>query len=217
MVEVAQFTFTPAAGAVLADWGADVIKVEHAFTGDAQRGLQLGTGGVAAGSFQPLMEHPNRGKRSIGLALENPERPRGAARPRARSRRLPHQLPARRATPPEARGRGHPRGQPQHHLRAGQRPRPARPGRREGRLRRLDLLVPHRQRVVGDAVRQPPRHRPAGRCLRRLDRRHDDRRWNRRRAVRARAHRRAVGGRRVAAERRRVDDGAQPQQRDAHR
>ena len=72
MVEVAQFTFTPAAGAVLADWGADVIKVEHAVTGDAQRGLQLGTGGAAIGSFQPLMEHPNRGKRSIGLALETP-------------------------------------------------------------------------------------------------------------------------------------------------
>jgi crotonobetainyl-CoA:carnitine CoA-transferase CaiB-like acyl-CoA transferase len=73
MVEVAQFTFTPAAGGVLTDWGADVIKVEHAVTGDAQRGLRLGTGGVAAGSFQPLMEHPNRGKRSIGLALENPD------------------------------------------------------------------------------------------------------------------------------------------------
>jgi crotonobetainyl-CoA:carnitine CoA-transferase CaiB-like acyl-CoA transferase len=72
MVEVAQFTFTPAAGAVLADWGADVIKVEHAFTGDAQRGLRIGTGGAAEGSFQPLMEHPNRGKRSIGLALETP-------------------------------------------------------------------------------------------------------------------------------------------------
>ena len=70
VLEVAQFTFTPAAGAVLADWGADVIKVEHAVTGDAQRGLRLGTGGAAAGSFQPLMEHPNRGKRSIGLALE---------------------------------------------------------------------------------------------------------------------------------------------------
>ena len=39
MVKVAQFTFTPAAGAVLADWGADVIKIEHAVTGDAQRGL----------------------------------------------------------------------------------------------------------------------------------------------------------------------------------
>ena len=72
MIEVAQFTFTPAAGAVLADWGADVIKVEHAVAGDAQRGLRLGTGGVAEGSFQPLMEHPNRGKRSIGLALDQP-------------------------------------------------------------------------------------------------------------------------------------------------
>lgn len=73
MVEVAQFTFTPAAGAVLTDWGADVIKIEHAVMGDAQRGLRLGTGGVAAGSFQPLMEHPNRGKRSIGLALDHPD------------------------------------------------------------------------------------------------------------------------------------------------
>ena len=73
VLEVAQYTFTPSAGAVLADWGADVIKVEHAVTGDSQRGLRLGTGGAAAGSFQPLMEHPNRGKRSIGLALENPD------------------------------------------------------------------------------------------------------------------------------------------------
>jgi crotonobetainyl-CoA:carnitine CoA-transferase CaiB-like acyl-CoA transferase len=73
MVEVAQFTFTPAAGAVLTDWGADVIKVEHAVMGDAQRGLRLGTGGVAVGTFQPLMEHPNRGKRSIGLALDHPD------------------------------------------------------------------------------------------------------------------------------------------------
>jgi crotonobetainyl-CoA:carnitine CoA-transferase CaiB-like acyl-CoA transferase len=72
MVEVAQYTFTPSAGAVLADWGADVIKVEHAVTGDAQRGIRIGTGGAAVGSFQPLMEHPNRGKRSIGLALEMP-------------------------------------------------------------------------------------------------------------------------------------------------
>jgi crotonobetainyl-CoA:carnitine CoA-transferase CaiB-like acyl-CoA transferase len=72
MVEVAQFTFTPAAGAVLADWGADVIKVEHAVTGDAQRGFKAGLGGVSDGSWMPIMEHPNRGKRSIGLALENP-------------------------------------------------------------------------------------------------------------------------------------------------
>jgi crotonobetainyl-CoA:carnitine CoA-transferase CaiB-like acyl-CoA transferase len=73
VVEVAQFTFTPSAGAVLADWGADVIKVEHAVTGDAQRGLRPSKGGAAVGSFRPLMEHSNRGKRSIGLALETSE------------------------------------------------------------------------------------------------------------------------------------------------
>ena len=39
VVEVAQWWFVPAAGAVLADWGADVIKIEHPVTGDPQRGL----------------------------------------------------------------------------------------------------------------------------------------------------------------------------------
>src|SRR6188472_3921794 len=72
VLEVAQFTFTPSAGAVLADWGAEVVKIEHAERGDAQRGLTIGAGGAAQGSFQPLMEHPNRGKRSLGLALEVP-------------------------------------------------------------------------------------------------------------------------------------------------
>ena len=76
VLEVAQFTFVPAAGAVLADWGADVIKVEHPETGDAQRGLVkvLGLDTVVKGSsFVPIMEGPNRGKRSIGLALDKPE------------------------------------------------------------------------------------------------------------------------------------------------
>src|SRR5260370_14097265 len=74
ILEVAQVPFVPAAGAVLADWGADVIKVEHAETGDAQRGLTALMGmPVGRGSFAPLMEHPNRGKRSVGLALEQPE------------------------------------------------------------------------------------------------------------------------------------------------
>src|SRR6516164_9946441 len=72
MVEVAQFTFTPSAGAVLADWGADVVKVEHAATGDAQRGMG-GLSGWREGEFHPVIEHPNRGKRSIGLALEHAE------------------------------------------------------------------------------------------------------------------------------------------------
>ncbi|MBE9373300.1 CoA transferase [Saccharopolyspora sp. HNM0983] len=75
VLEVAQFTFVPAAGAVLADWGADVIKIEHAERGDAQRGLTRVLGLPTAGedsTFSPIMEGPNRGKRSIGLALEKP-------------------------------------------------------------------------------------------------------------------------------------------------
>ena len=74
VLEVAQFTFVPSAGAVLADWGAEVIKVEHAKHGDAQRGFAAYMGAVAGGgNFAPIMEHPNRGKRSLGLALETPE------------------------------------------------------------------------------------------------------------------------------------------------
>src|SRR5438309_1645904 len=73
VLEVAQFTFVPAAGAILADWGADVVKIEHAEHGDAQRGTtQLGRFPLPSGRFNPLMEHANRGKRSVGLALEHP-------------------------------------------------------------------------------------------------------------------------------------------------
>jgi crotonobetainyl-CoA:carnitine CoA-transferase CaiB-like acyl-CoA transferase len=84
VLEVAQFTFVPSAGAVLADWGADVIKVEHAEKGDAQRGLvkALGQDLLSEGtSFAPIMDGPNRGKRSIGLALE-----------KADSQRILHEL-----------------------------------------------------------------------------------------------------------------------------
>jgi len=73
VLELSQFTFAPTAGAVLADWGADVIKVEHAETGDAQRGIQVGWNSERRGSFQPIMEHPNRGKRSIGLDVGSPQ------------------------------------------------------------------------------------------------------------------------------------------------
>ena len=54
VLEVAQWTFTPAAGGVLADWGADVIKVEHAVTGDAQRGmLRMGLSDVGEVVVRP--------------------------------------------------------------------------------------------------------------------------------------------------------------------
>ena len=41
VLEVAMYGFVPSAGAVLAEWGADVVKVEHAVTGDPQRGQNL--------------------------------------------------------------------------------------------------------------------------------------------------------------------------------
>lgn len=73
VLEVAQFTFVPAAGAVLADWGADVIKIEHPKRGDTQRGF-INMGGIAVDKDRnPLVEHPNRGKRSVGIDLSTAE------------------------------------------------------------------------------------------------------------------------------------------------
>jgi crotonobetainyl-CoA:carnitine CoA-transferase CaiB-like acyl-CoA transferase len=72
VLEVAQFTFVPAAGAILADWGADVIKVEHPVRGDTQRGF-IKMGGFALDPDRhPLIEHPNRGKRSVGIDVSTP-------------------------------------------------------------------------------------------------------------------------------------------------
>jgi crotonobetainyl-CoA:carnitine CoA-transferase CaiB-like acyl-CoA transferase len=73
VLEVAQFTFVPAAGAVLADWGADVIKIEHPVRGDTQRGF-INLGGVPVNPLRhTLIEHPNRGKRSVGLDVSTAE------------------------------------------------------------------------------------------------------------------------------------------------
>ena len=72
VLEVAQFTFVPAAGAILADWGADVIKVEHPVRGDTQRGF-INMGGVTLDPQRhTLIEHPNRGKRSVGIDVSTP-------------------------------------------------------------------------------------------------------------------------------------------------
>ena len=73
VLEVAQFTFVPAAGGILADWGADVIKIEHPIRGDTQRGF-LNMGGVELDPLRhTLMEHPNRGKRSVGVDISTVE------------------------------------------------------------------------------------------------------------------------------------------------
>ncbi|MFX4286988.1 CaiB/BaiF CoA transferase family protein [Janibacter sp. G349] len=74
VIEVAMWTFVPSAGAALAEWGADVIKVEHPVTGDAQRGLVNSKFlPQQVGGANYMMEVPNRGKRSIGLDLGTDE------------------------------------------------------------------------------------------------------------------------------------------------
>ena len=62
VLEVAMYGFVPSAGAVLAEWGAEVIKIEHAVTGDPQRGLRQ-TGSLRVeGDPNPNIEHANRGQ-----------------------------------------------------------------------------------------------------------------------------------------------------------
>jgi len=73
VIEVAQFTFVPSCGGLLADWGADVIKIEHPVRGDAQRGFVQWSGSPVDPNHNPMLEHSNRGKRSVGLDLANPE------------------------------------------------------------------------------------------------------------------------------------------------
>jgi crotonobetainyl-CoA:carnitine CoA-transferase CaiB-like acyl-CoA transferase len=73
VVEVATHVFVPMSGAVLAEWGAEVVKVEDPEKGDPYRGL------VTAGLhklYQGVDIHfqaTNRGKRSAGIDLKHPE------------------------------------------------------------------------------------------------------------------------------------------------
>jgi crotonobetainyl-CoA:carnitine CoA-transferase CaiB-like acyl-CoA transferase len=71
VVELAQFVFVPAAGAVLADLGAEVIKIE-AMTGDPYRTLRIADGRQTR-SANLAMEQNNRGKKSLALDLKNGE------------------------------------------------------------------------------------------------------------------------------------------------
>ena len=73
VLEVAEQTFVPAATALLADWGAEIIKIEPAERGDAMRGLAATGVMPMTGDVHPLMEHSNRGKRSLALDLKTPE------------------------------------------------------------------------------------------------------------------------------------------------
>jgi crotonobetainyl-CoA:carnitine CoA-transferase CaiB-like acyl-CoA transferase len=73
ILEVAEHTFVPAASALLADWGADVVKIEHVERGDAMRGLASSGVVDLGGQVHVLLEHSNRGKQSLGLDLTSAE------------------------------------------------------------------------------------------------------------------------------------------------
>lgn len=72
VIELATWGFIPSAGVALADWGAEVIKVEHPLHGDPMRGLvsaALTPPGRQPVSF--MFETFSRNKASVGIDLTN--------------------------------------------------------------------------------------------------------------------------------------------------
>lgn len=67
VVEVAMYAFAPSAGAVLADWGADVVKVVPPHTADPMNGDPVAALPDKDVGVKFMWEILNRGKRCIGL------------------------------------------------------------------------------------------------------------------------------------------------------
>ena len=67
VIECAEWIAGPGTTAILADWGADVIKVEPP-VGDALRAAKM-VQGLPFDKFNPLIEMPNRNKRSMAIDL----------------------------------------------------------------------------------------------------------------------------------------------------
>jgi crotonobetainyl-CoA:carnitine CoA-transferase CaiB-like acyl-CoA transferase len=69
VIEAAEWVMAPSAGAILADWGADVLKIEQPGRGDTVRSI-LRTLGYEV-DFDVYTEQNNRNKKSIGLDLNS--------------------------------------------------------------------------------------------------------------------------------------------------
>lgn len=70
VIEVATWGFVPSAGVALADWGAEVIKIEHPVHGDPMRGLV--SAALTAPGQQPvsyMFQTFSRNKSSVGVDL----------------------------------------------------------------------------------------------------------------------------------------------------
>ena len=73
VVELAQWVMVPSAAALLADMGADVVKIEHPVEGDPYRGLKTFALADPVTGESPSVAHTNRGKRSFGLDVKSPD------------------------------------------------------------------------------------------------------------------------------------------------
>ena len=72
IIELAQYVFVPGASVLMADHGAEVIKIETPGTGDPYRTLRIGDG-RETGGINLAMEQNNRNKKSIALDLKSEE------------------------------------------------------------------------------------------------------------------------------------------------
>lgn len=73
VLEVAIYAFAPSATAILADWGADVLKVEHPVLGDPGRTTAAWGVPAEVNGVSHLWEVANRGKRAMTLDIATPE------------------------------------------------------------------------------------------------------------------------------------------------
>ena len=178
VLEVAMYGFVPSAGAVLAEWGADVVKVEHAVTGDPQRGLRQ-TGMLRVeGDPNPNIEHANRGKRSLGLDMSVPEGKEVLYELARRSDVfLTSFLPGAR-TEVRHRRRRHPGGEPVDHLRARERAGPPRRRVDKGGYDMTAFWCRAGTAATITPMGMPGMIAPPGTCLRRHHLRHQPRRWH---------------------------------------
>jgi crotonobetainyl-CoA:carnitine CoA-transferase CaiB-like acyl-CoA transferase len=71
VIDVTQVGAGPMCAGILAQWGADVIKIEHPVRGDSMRGLKggVGTTRFKQGDYNYMFEQPNMNKRSMTLDL----------------------------------------------------------------------------------------------------------------------------------------------------
>lgn len=74
VLEISNWVAGPSACAILAELGADVVKVEHPETGDPVRSINVSSEGVVpySGGINVAFQQFNRGKTSIAVNLEHP-------------------------------------------------------------------------------------------------------------------------------------------------